>query len=458
MNDSNNYDYDLFVIGAGSGGIRSAKVANDYGKKVGLAEVAYFGGTCVNVGCVPKKLMVYASGFKKSFEDAQSYGWETSSSPKFNWQKFIKAKNNEINRLTSSKKERIKGFGIDVYDEYAVFEDEHKIKLGNKIISAEKILIATGGTPFVLDIPGKEHFITSEQAFFIEKLPKDIIIIGGGYIGVEFAYIFHGMGANVTIMNRSNTLLKSFDHEIQTALIEDMKNKNIKLELGDTPSQLKKNGDEITVKTESGKSLNTNMIMCATGRIPNTKDLGLDKAGVKYGASGNVIVNSEFQTNIDNIYALGDVANKVNLTPVAIREGQAIMDHIFGNMEFNHLDYNKVATAVFSQPPIGAVGITEQEAKKQNIDYAIYRAKFRPMKNTISGRVERAIMKVIVERKSDKILGFHMMGDDAAEIIQLAATILVMDGTKSDLDKTVAIHPTSAEEFVLMRSETTSNL
>lgn len=452
MADKKKYDYEYFVIGAGSGGARSARVAASHGVKVGLAEVEFFGGTCVNVGCVPKKLFVYGSGFRKSFEDARSYGWDFDNLS-FDWQTLLQAKNNEIDRLSSNSKKNMIKAGVDVYDGYAEFVDDHTIKIGSQTVTAEKILIATGGTPHLLDIPGKEHFITSQDAFYMQDLPEDILIVGGGYIAVEFAYIYHGMGVNVTIMNRSNTLLKEFDHDLQELLIDDMQKKGMTLQLGQVPTELTENNGKITVKDDSGTSHTYGAVMAATGRVPNTAKLGLENTGVKTKPNGAVIIDDEMKTSIDHIYALGDVANDHNLTPVAIREGHALADHLFDGQAFRKIDYDKIPTGIFTQPPIGTVGMSESEAAAKNINYAVYKSNFRPMKNSISGRDERTFMKLIVDKDTDKILGFHMFGEDSPEIIQLAGTIMMMGGTKQDLDNTVAVHPSAAEEFVLMKTE-----
>lgn len=446
------YDYDYFVIGAGSGGARSARIAASHGAKVGIAEVEFYGGTCVNVGCVPKKLFVYGSSFKKSFEDAIGYGWDIED-PEFDWKTLLTGKDNEIDRLSNLYKQNLIKSGVDIHDGYAEFVDEHTLKIGSKTVTADKILIATGGTPNILDIPGKEHFITSQDAFYLQDLPEKMLIVGGGYIAVEFAYIFHGLGVDVTVMNRSNTLLKEFDHDLQTMLLDDMKKKGIGLQLGHTPAELDEHAGKVTVTDNAGNTETYDSVMAATGRIPNTQKLKLENTGVQTGKGGKIITDDQMKTSVDHIFALGDVSNSKNLTPVAIREGHALSDHLFGNKPFRKVDYNTIATGIFTQPPMGTVGITEQEATDKGLNYAVYKADFKPMKHALSGRDERSLMKLLVDEDTDKILGFHMYGDDSPEIIQLAATVMMMGGTKQDLDETVAVHPTAAEEFVLMREQ-----
>lgn len=444
------YDYDYFVIGAGSGGARSARIAASHGAKVGIAETEFYGGTCVNVGCVPKKLFVYGSSFKKSFEDAIGYGWDIDD-PDFDWKTLLDGKDKEIDRLSNLYKQNLMKSGVDIHDGHAEFVDEHTLKIGSKTVTAGKILIATGGTPNILDIPGKEHFITSQDAFYLQNLPEKMLIVGGGYIAVEFAYIFHGLGVDVTVMNRSETLLKEFDHDLQTMLLDDMKKKGITLKLGHTPAQLDDVSGKVTVTDDTGATDTYDSVMAATGRIPNTQKLGLANTGVQTGKGGKIITDDQMKTSVDHIFALGDVSNSKNLTPVAIREGHALADHLFGNKPFRKVDYDTIATGIFTQPPMGTVGISEREAAEQNINYAVYKADFKPMKHALTGRDERSMMKLLVDEDTDKILGFHMYGDDSPEIIQLAATVMMMGGTKQDLDETVAVHPTAAEEFVLMR-------
>lgn len=444
------YQYDLFVIGAGSGGVRAARIAASHGAKVGIAEASDLGGTCVNLGCVPKKLFVYASSYLKHHKDSFGYGWNNET-PRFDWNMLIENKNKEIKRLNGIYKNLLDGSGVELHTGFATFKSSHEIDINGQIITTDKILIATGGRPSKLNIPGGDMAINSDDAFHLKTLPNDILIIGGGYIAVEFAGIFNGLGCNVTLVNRSPTLLRNFDEDIQKQLIEEYQKKDIKLILGNEPVKIEKSGDAYIVHFKDGEQTTTDLVMTAVGRDANTDKLNLQEIGITASKNGQISTNKDNQTNIDNIYALGDIANNYVLTPVAIKEGHMLADRLYGNKPDHYVDYEHIATAIFSQPPIGTVGLSEQDAHAKGFEVNIYKTSFRAMKHTLSGRDEKTFMKLVVDKKTDKLLGIHMMGDDAPEVIQLASTILKLGGTKADLNATMPVHPTSTEELVTMR-------
>lgn len=443
--------YDFFVIGGGSGGVRAARIAAKHGAKVGLAEGWDMGGTCVNRGCVPKKLFVYSSKMRREFADAGAYGWKVIGWLRFQWQTLIRNKDREIKRLNGIYTSLLDSAGVDCHKGFARFIDPHTIEVNGQKIQAGKFLIATGGKPRLPKISGKEHIITSDDAFHLPRLPRKIIIIGGGYIAAEFAGIFRGMGSRVTLINRGPSILGNFDEYMRENLAAEMQKQGIELVFNCAPLKVEKSGSGFIVHTNQGAALTCDTVMAAIGRIPNTDALNLPAAGVVAEPDGKLKTNKDNQTNVAHIYALGDVANDHNLTPVAIEEGHALADRLFGGKPNRYVEYDNIPTAVFSQPPIGTVGMTEAEARAQNIDYIIYQSSFRPMKNTMSGRDERTYMKLIVDRQNNRVLGAHMLGEDAPEIIQMAGIVLKMGGTKDDFDRTVGIHPTAAEEFVTMR-------
>ncbi|MCB9996018.1 MAG: glutathione-disulfide reductase [Rhodospirillales bacterium] len=449
--EAKNDDYDLFVIGAGSGGVRAARIAAGHGAKVGIAEGRDMGGTCVNRGCVPKKLLVYSAKMRREFDDAKAYGWNFFGVLRFKWQDLIRNKDREIKRLNGIYDSLLDNSRVDIYRGYAKFSDPHTVEVDGKKIKAKRILIATGGKPRFPDIPGKEHMISSDEAFHMPALPKKIVLIGGGYISVEFACIFRAMGSEVTVINRGGSLLRTFDEDLQTHLAEEMEKQGIKIIFNCEPTKVEKSGSALRVHTNQGDVLSCDTVMAAIGRDANTQDLNLEAAGIDAEPDGRIKTNKDSETNVPHIYAVGDIANDHNLTPVALEEGHTLADRLFGGMPNRYTDYTNIPTAVFSQPPIGTVGMTEQQAREQKIDYEIYKTAFRPMKNTLSGRDERTYMKLIVERGSRKVLGAHMLGDDAPEIIQMTAIVLKMGGTKDDFDRTIGVHPTAAEEFVTMR-------
>ncbi len=449
------YDYDLFVIGAGSGGVRAARMASQLGAKVVVAEEYRVGGTCVIRGCVPKKLFVYASHFSETFEDAKGFGW-TVPEPSFDWPALLANKDNEIDRLNGIYIRNLDAAGVEIVHERAVLKDSHTVHLvgSNRDVTARYILIATGATPFVPEFPGHEHAITSNEAFHLDRFPGHVTVAGGGYIAVEFAGIFNGLGAKTAQLYRGEQILRGFDDDLRYGVAEEMLKKGIDLRTHSVIEALEPDGDGYRLTLNSGDELKTDLVMFATGRHPNTEALGLDKAGVALNSAGAVEVDSYSRTNVENIYAVGDVTDRLALTPIAIREGAAFAETVF-NDNPTEVDHSTVATAVFSQPELGTVGLTEAEARGRCGEVDIYKSKFRPMKHTLSGRDEKMMMKVIVDAATDKVVGCHIMGPDAGEMAQVLGIAVKMGATKKDFDDTVAVHPTAAEELVTMREKWT---
>jgi glutathione reductase (NADPH) len=447
------HDVDLFVIGGGSGGVRAARIAAGHGAKVMLAEEFRMGGTCVIRGCVPKKLLVYASRFHDSFEDAAGFGW-TVPEPSFDWPTLVRAKEKEITRLEGIYTQTQDKAGVTVVKSRAVLEDAHTVRLlsdGRKI-TAKHILIATGGRPNMPDdLPGVEHAISSNEAFDLPTFPKRIVIAGGGYIAVEFAGLFAGLGSEVTLIYRGDNILRGFDDDMRNGLRAAYEKRGIRFVFNDVFSSIEKTGSSLVAHTKAGLALQTDQVMFAIGRSPNVEGLGLDMAGVKLGKSNEILVDASSRTNVPHIHAVGDVTNRVNLTPVAIREGHAFADSIFGGRPWS-VDHSDIATAVFSTPEIGTVGLTEAQAKATCAAVDIYKAAFRPMKATISGRDERMIMKIVVDGATDRVLGVHILGEDAGEMAQLLGIAVKMKAKKADFDATMALHPSAAEELVTMRT------
>ncbi|MBV2144470.1 glutathione-disulfide reductase [Falsochrobactrum sp. TDYN1] len=451
------FDYDLFVIGGGSGGVRAGRLAGAMGKKVALAEEYRMGGTCVIRGCVPKKLFVYASQFPEHFEDSVGYGWAVGESS-FDWTKLIEAKDKEISRLEGLYRKGLENSNVEIFASRATLVDPHTIELkaDGRRVTAEKILIATGGRPAMGDsLPGIEHCINSNDAFHLEELPKSIAITGGGYIAVEFANIFHGLGVETTIVYRGKEILSRFDHDLRRLLHETMEAKGIRVICGAIFKQVEKQSDgELKIMLSNGDTLEVDQAMMAIGRQPNTADLGLEQAGVDTDeATGAIKVDDYSRTTVPNIWAVGDVTNRVQLTPVAIHEAMCFLETAFKDNPIRP-DHELIATAVFSQPEIGTVGLPEDEAAKKYSELEIYRALFRPMKNTLSGRNEKMLMKLVVDGKSRKVVGVHIMGPDAGEMAQIVGIALKAGATKDDFDRTMAVHPTAAEELVTMYQPT----
>ncbi|WP_226582901.1 glutathione-disulfide reductase [Acuticoccus sediminis] len=447
------FDYDLFVIGAGSGGVRAARIAAQYGAKVAVAEEHRVGGTCVIRGCVPKKLMVYASAFSEAFEDAKGYGW-TVPEATFDWTTLIAHKDAEIDRLNAIYIRNLTASGAELFQSRAVVEGPHQVRIcaEDRVVRARIILVATGGTPWLdMSLSGIEHVITSNEVFYLKKMPRRVVIAGGGYIAVEFAGIFNGLGADTTLVYRGPEILRGFDDEVRACVRSEMEKRGVRFEFDAIFTKLTKDADGITADLSTGKSLVADEILFATGRRPATEGLGLENAGVELDALGAVKVNYESRSSVPSIYAIGDVTNRVNLTPVAIREGHAFADTVFGNTP-RHVDHTLIPTAVFSQPEIGTVGLTEAEAAEAFDAVDVYRASFRPMLATLSGRDERMLMKVLVDAETDKVLGVHVVGHGAGEMAQLLGIAVKMGATKADFDATVAVHPTAAEELVTMRT------
>ena len=445
------YDYDFFVMGAGSGGVRAARIAAGHGARVAVAENSDLGGTCVNVGCVPKKLLVYASHFVHDFEDARGFGW-TIGENRFDWPRLIANKNAEILRLNGIYKTMLDGAGVEIITGTATLTDAHTVVVDGKSHTAEYILVAVGGWPTVPDIPGKEHAITSNEVFFLGEMPKRIVVVGGGYIAVEFAGIFHGLGAEVIQLYRGDMFLRGFDDDVRAHLAGEMIKQGIDLRFNSNVSSIAKQDGGLRATLDDGTVLAADQVMYATGRAPSTANIGLEQAGVAVDAKGAVVVDEYSKTSVSNIYAVGDVTDRINLTPVAIREGHAVADTLFNNVpsKANHTD---VPSAVFSQPPIGSVGLTEAEARKQYGEVDIYKSSFAAMKHTLSGRDEQTFMKLIVDKASERVVGCHMIGAEAGEIIQGIAIAVKCGATKAQFDATVGIHPTTAEEFVTLREK-----
>lgn len=450
------YHYQLFVIGGGSGGVRAARIAASLGARVAIAESFRYGGTCVIRGCVPKKLLVYAAHFAEDFADAQGFGW-TVPPAEFSWPQLIEAKNREIARLSSLYEKNLQGARVEVMHGAARLVDAHTVAVNGQHITAEHILVATGGTPFVPQIPGIEHAITSNEVFDLPQLPRRVLMVGGGYIAVEFAGIFHGLGAQVTLCYRGEQVLRGFDDDVRAHLHDAMVTKGISVRLHEDVTQIEKRSDgslAVTLAGAPGAPLVVDAVLYATGRVPNTQGLGLEEVGVALDGAGAIPVDAFGQTCVASIHAVGDVTDRIALTPVAIREGAALAHTLFGPAR-TPADLTTVPSAVFSQPPIGTVGLTEAQALEQTGSIDIYSARFRSMRHTLSGRDERTLVKLIVDTASQRVLGAHMVGADAPEIIQGLAIAIRMGATKADFDATVALHPTAAEEFVTLRDKVT---
>jgi len=443
------YDYDLYVIGAGSGGVRCARMSASYGARVAVAEELYLGGTCVNVGCVPKKLFSYGSHYPAAFEDAAGYGWNVGEST-LDWKRLIENKNREIERLNGIYRTILGNSGVTIHEARATLKDAHTVLVDGEEVTADKILVATGGWPTVPDFPGKEHAITSNEAFFLEDFPKRVIMVGGGYIAVEFAGILHGYGAHVTQLYRGDMFLRGFDQDLRSHLAAEMLKQGVDLRFNANIASLEKTADGIVATLEDGSTLEADVVMYATGRAPNTRNIGLEELGVEMKKDGSIVVDDQFKTSVDNIYALGDVIDRFQLTPVAIAEAMVLSGNLFNGQNLS-TDYADIPTAVFSHPNIGTVGLSEEQAREKYADIDVYKSDFKPMLHTLSGRDERTLMKLIVDKASDRVVGCHMVGPDAGEIIQGMGVALKAGATKAQFDATVGIHPTAAEEFVTMR-------
>ena len=445
------YDFDFFVIGAGSGGVRAARIAGRHGARVAIAEDRYLGGTCVNVGCVPKKLLVHAAHFRQDFADAAGFGWSVADAA-HDWPRLIANKDREIARLNGIYGHLLEGAACTLFEQRATLVDAHTLAVGDRRVTAETILVATGGWPVLPDVPGvRAHAITSNEAFHLEALPEHVVIVGGGYIAVEFACIFNGLGSRVLQLYRGPRFLRGFDDDIRQVLAEEVTKTGIDLRFHTVVERIEKTRDCLLVSLTGGQMIETQCVMYATGRRPNTAGIGLERAGVALTERGAIKVDADYRTSAENIYAVGDVTDRVNLTPVAIAEGHALADTLFGGRP-RRIDYANIPTAVFSCPPVATVGLTERQARDSYGEIDIYRATFRPLKHTLSRRDERTMMKLVVERASDRVVGCHMVGADGPEIIQGLAIALNCGATKADFDRTIGLHPTAAEEFVTMRT------
>lgn len=445
------YDYDLFVIGAGSGGVRASRIAASLGAKVAVAEDLYLGGTCVNVGCVPKKLFVYGSHFAEEFEAAAGFGWSVGEA-QFDWPTLRDNKTKEIERLNSIYDRMLKNAGVEIIHGRGVIVDAHTVAVGDKQYTAERILVAVGGWPVIPDIPGSEHIISSNEAFYLDTFPKRVIVVGGGYIAVEFAGIFQGYGSETHLLYRGDMFLRGFDDDIREFTAQEMRKKGVNLHFNTNITAIEKQDDgSLLVTLTDGSTQTVDAVMYATGRKPKTENLGLENTQVELTAKGSIVVNDDFQTAEPSIYAVGDVIDRMQLTPVALAEGMALARNLYSGNATYTVDYDFIATAVFSQPNIATVGYTEAQAKEKFDSVAVYKSEFKHMKHTLSGIDERTFMKLLVDQASDRVVGCHMVGADAGEIIQGLAVAIKAGATKADFDNTIGIHPTAAEEFVTMR-------
>ena len=448
------YDYELFVIGGGSGGVRAARMAADLGVRTAIAEESTFGGTCVNRGCIPKKFFVYAYAFTEEFEDAVGYGW-TVGDTKFDWSTLIANKDRQIERLNGYYRRAVERAGGAIIDDRAVLKDDHTIHLvrSSRDVTADKILIATGGYPSRdADAEGTDLCITSDDAFHLKAVPKSIVIVGGGYIALEFAHIFHGLGSEVTLIYRGAKVLRGFDEDLRDSLQHTMRQKGMRLILETMLTSCKRTSAGIRVTTASGETVEAEHVMLAIGRRPNIGGLGLETAGVKLTARGHIEVDKDSRTSADNIYAVGDVTGRLELTPVAIHEAMCFVKTAFGGRA-SAPEHELIATAVFTRPEIGTVGLSQEKALEQGYTVDIYKTSFWPLKHTLSGRQERMMMKLVVDARTDRVLGCHIFGPEAGEMVQLVAIALKMGATKAQFDATVSVHPTMSEELVTIRNK-----
>lgn len=448
------YDFDLFVIGAGSAGVRAARFSAGFGARVAVAESRYLGGTCVNVGCVPKKLMVYGAHYSEDFEQAKGYGW-SSGEAHFDWPTLIANKNREISRLNGVYRKLLDNSGVTLMEGHARLRGPHEVEINGQVHTAEHIMIATGGWPQVPDIPGRDHAITSNEVFFLEQMPKRVVVVGGGYIAVEFASIFNGLGADVSLMYRGELFLRGFDESVRTHLHEELAKREMDIRFKTEINSIEKLADgTLQLSLNDGTSFNTDCVFYATGRRPMLDNLGMDTVNVELDEKGFIKVNGDYQTTEPSIIAVGDIIGRVQLTPVALAEGMAVARRLFKPEQYRPVDYRHIPTAVFSLPNIGTVGLTEAEAMKDGYEVQVFESKFRPMKLSLTDNQERTLMKLVVDAKTDRVLGCHMVGPDAGEIIQSLAIALKAGATKQIFDDTIGVHPTAAEEFVTMRTPT----
>ena len=447
---SNRQHFDLFVIGAGSGGVRAARMAASQGKKVAIAEDRYLGGTCVNVGCVPKKLFVYASQFSELSEASKGFGWSVDKTPSLDWATLRDRKTAEIERLNGIYQQLLENSGATLLNGRARVQDRQTVQVNDELYSADTILIATGGWPFVPEFPGSEHVLTSNEMFYLDQLPKSAVVVGGGYIAVEFAGILNGLGVDTHLVYRGDQLLKTFDREMSDKIVEGMARKGVNIHLETQISAIQAQNEGFNIDFLSGDSMRADLVLYATGRVANTADLGLENTSIRLRHDGSIPVNDSFQTQEPSIYALGDVIDRVQLTPVAIQEAMVLVDHLYGDGTTS-IDYDNIPTAVFCQPEFATVGLSEEAARSTYEHISVYVADFKPMLQTLGGGSDRISMKLIVDLSTDKVVGCHMVGDHAAEIIQGIGIAIKAGATKAHFDDTIGIHPSAAEEFVTMR-------
>ncbi|SDS29916.1 NADPH-glutathione reductase [Halopseudomonas litoralis] len=451
------YDFDLFVIGAGSGGVRASRMAASFGARVAVAEDLYLGGTCVNVGCVPKKLFAYAAHFAEDFGDAQGYGWDLSKA-RFDWQRLVENKNTEITRLNGIYHNLLTAAGVTLVHGRARLIDSHTVAVGDASYTAERILIATGGWPFIPEFPGHEHVISSNEVFYLEQLPKRAMVVGGGYIAIEFASIFHGLGCETSLLYRGAQFLRGFDQGLRDHMVVTMQNKGVDLQFDADVAHIEKQADgSLLVSLKNGETLETDLVLYATGRRPKLDGLGLENTKVTLDDKGFVAVDKLYQTTDPAIFAIGDVTATIQLTPVALAEGMALARRLYCPDEYRPVDYKDIATAVFCIPNIATLGLTEEQARACGHKLDIYESRFRPLRNTLAGNDEQSFMKMLVDQQTDQVLGIHMVGPDAGELIQGLAVAIKAGATKAVFDATLGIHPTAAEEFVTMRTPTRSD-
>ncbi|MBX8514124.1 glutathione-disulfide reductase [Pseudomonas cichorii] len=446
------YDFDLFVIGAGSGGVRAARFAAGFGARVAVAESRYLGGTCVNVGCVPKKLLVYGAHYSEDFEQAKGFGWSLGEA-QFDWATLIANKDREINRLNGIYRNLLVNSGVTLLEGHARITGPQRVEINGQSYSAERILIATGGWPQVPDVPGREHAITSNEAFYLKELPKRVTVVGGGYIAVEFASIFNGLGADTTLLYRGDLFLRGFDGGVRTHLHEELVKRHMNIRFNSDIQRIEKQADgSLLLSLKDGSTLETDCVFYATGRRPMLDNLGLESVNIKLDERGYIEVDEHYQSSEPSILAIGDVIGGVQLTPVALAEGMAVARRLFKPEQYRPVDYNHIPTAVFSLPNIGTVGLTEEDAIKAGHQVQIFESRFRPMKLTLTDVQEKTFMKLVVDAQTDRVLGCHMVGPDAGEIVQSLAIALKAGATKQIFDDTIGVHPTAAEEFVTMRT------
>lgn len=447
----NTFDFDLFVIGAGSGGVRAARMAAQLGARVAVAEAAALGGTCVNVGCIPKKLYSFAAGYAEAFEEAQGYGWHIPGQPHLDWEQLKQARAKEISRLNGVYARLLENSGATLLNGWAQVIDAHTVEVGGRQYRAQHTIIAAGGTPYVPEIPGREFLLTSDDIFDAAPLPKRLVVIGGGYIACEFASIFTGLGARVTQLHRGPHLLNGFDADVRQFLASEMGKAGVDIQLNTMVAGIEKSTDGgYKVMLERGQHVEADVVLCATGRVPNTRHLGLLRAGISVTEKGAIQVDAQYRTSIPSIHAVGDVSASVQLTPVALAQAMVVVDGLFGK-KAKRLDYEFIPTAVFTHPNIGTCGYTEHDARAKFGEVTIFSTEFKPLRHTLSGRSERTFMKLVVEKATDRVVGLHVVGADAGEMVQGFAVAMRAGATKAIFDSTVGIHPTAAEELVTMR-------